>query len=237
MIKSIRFGDPRLLAETTVAKDAVIMGRKISKGDIIRISSYTNISGKQVMVPLPSMAELMYSQADNSLQKASKIKNKAIKTSIVNGNIHLDDEQSFYLYLQLTSSGILGLYSALESMVFELYIRKYKENPVVIDGKELTHSEFTNKGFTSKITRIATQLSGKSNIYGTELMDYANEIHKLRSIIQHWDIERRDDYFLNLPDNHPVKRFIDLDPASLSQNTRTILDHYSLKADIIPKNQ
>lgn len=47
------------------------------------------------MVPLPSMAELMYYQADNSLQKAGKIKNKAIKISVVNGNDYLDDEQSF----------------------------------------------------------------------------------------------------------------------------------------------
>lgn len=113
-------------------------------------------------------------------------------------------------------------------MVFELYIRKYKENPVVIDGKELTYTEFTNKGFITKMTRIASQLSGRSNIYDTKLMDYVNEIRELRSVIQHWDIERREDYFLNLPDNHPVKRFIELDPINLSRKARSILDHYSL---------
>ncbi len=228
MAKSIKFGDPRALAETAIAKDAVINGREFKVGDVVRLSAYTNISGQQAMMTLPSMAELMYYQANHDLQKASRMKNKSIKTATTNGSVFLADEESFYIYIQLTSMGILGLYSALESMVFELYIRKYKDNPVKIDGKELSHTEFTNKGFSSKLSKIASQLSGKNNIYGTELMNYANEIKELRVIIQHWDIERRDDYFLNLPDTHPITKFVNIDPASLSEKTRQILDHYKL---------
>lgn len=228
MAKSIKFGDPRALAESTIAKDAVIEGREINVGDVVRLSAYSNISGQQVMMTLPSMAELIFHQSNHALQKAGRIKNKSIKISTINGRPILADEECFYIYIQLTSIGILGLYSALESMVFELYIRKYKNNPVIIGGKELSHNEFTSKGFDSKISTIASQLSGKSNIYGTELMDYANEIKELRTTIQHWDIERRDDYFINLPDTHPIKKFVNIDPAGLSEKTRNILDHYKL---------
>ena len=175
------------------------------------------------------MAELIYFQSSRDLEKAQSIKGRALATSNINGSYHLVDEEAFYVYIQLISLGVLGLYSALESMVYELYIRKNKEKKVEIDGKELTFSEFTNKGFDTKVTKLASQLSGKASIYGTELMDKVSEIKKLRTAIQHWDVERREDYFVNLPDNHPLKIFVNVNPAELSSNIRQVLDHYSLK--------
>lgn len=227
--RSVKVGDPRILAESTVVKPATLNGVEYGVGSIVRMSAHVQIDGKQTTVTLPSMAELMYYQADSNLIKASKVKSKSLKTATTpTGYTRLVDEEQFYIYIQLVSLGILGLYSALETMVYELYIRKYKDNPVTIDGKELSHTEFTNKGFDTKLTKLASQLSKKENIYGTNLMALVKEIKKLRTIIQHWDIERREDYFINLPDSHPIKKFINVNPTELSQNTRTILDHYKL---------
>jgi EAL domain-containing protein (putative c-di-GMP-specific phosphodiesterase class I) len=60
-------------------------------------------------------------------------------------------------------------------------------------------------------------------------MEKVDEVNKLRTSIQHWDVERREDYFVNLPDNHPLKVFVNVSPSQLAENIRQVLDHYSLK--------
>ena len=135
----------------------------------------------------------------------------------------------FYTYIQLCSLGVLGLHSALEGMVYELYIRKKKEVKVTIGGKELTHKEFTNYGFERKLTTIAAQLSKKKNITGSKLLKNANEVKRLRDVLQHWDLEDIDSFFTDLPEDHPLKELVKINPVELSKNTREILDHYSLK--------
>ena len=80
------------------------------------------------------------------------------------------------------------------------------------------------------MTEIAAGLSNKSNIRTTELFVRLQEIKRLRTIIQHCKITYKDDYFIDLPDNHPLKEFIRTSPSGLSQDTRAILDHYSLKS-------
>ena len=175
------------------------------------------------------MTELIFFQSKRDLDKAEAIKSRALKATTTNGSYHLVDEELFYTYIKLLSLGLLGLYSSLESMVYKLYIRKNKERKVEIDGKELTFPEFTAKGFVTKITKLASQLSGKPSIYDTELMEKVNEVNKLRTSIQHWDVERREDYFVNLPDNHPLKVFVNVSPSQLADNIRQVLDHYSLK--------
>ncbi len=227
----IRFGDPRILFETTTTKPFTHPeGIHYDKGAIVRGTAHIDVAGKQVSVSLPSMAEIIYTQARKDLLKASSLKSRSLKTQSINGFNRIVDEESLYVYLQLCSLGILGLYSSLESMVYELYIRKNKERKVMIDGKELTPTQFTNSGFDRKMTSVAAQLSGQTNIHGTELFNKAKEIKRLRTAIQHWDIERREDYFVNLPDNHPLKAFTNINPATLAQDAREILDHYKIKA-------
>lgn len=226
---TLRYGDPRTLFESkTTAPFKSPNGVHYDTGTVVKGSTYIELSGSTVSLVLPSMAELMYLQSDKQLTKAASVKSSALRTEEINGNKYIADEEQFMIYMQLMCLGILGLYAALEAMVFELYIRKYKERPVIIDGNELTFTEFTNKGFERKLTSIAADLSGKSNIVGTEMHSNLKEIHKLRKIIQHSDVERREDYFLNLPSNHPLKTFPGIDPSSLSQNAREILDHYKL---------
>lgn len=228
--KSIKYGDPRIFFESTTTKPFKSpTGIEYGVGTVVRGSAFIGVDDKQVSISLPSMAELIFFQSCRDLEKAQSIKSRALATSSINGSYHLVDEEAFYVYIQLTSLGVLGLYSALESMVYELYIRKNKERKVEIDGKELTFSEFTNKGFDTKVTKLASQLSGKASIYGTDLMDKVSEIKKLRTAVQHWDVERREDYFVNLPDNHPLKIFVNVNPAELASNIRQVLDHYSLK--------
>jgi hypothetical protein len=228
--RSIKYGDPRVFFESTTIKPFKgPNGIEHPVGSVVRGSAFVDIGGQQVSLSLPSMAELIFFQSKRDLAKAEAIKSRALKTAITNGNYHLVDEELFYTYIQLLSLGLLGLYSSLESMVYELYIRKNKERKVEIDGKELTFPEFTAKGFVTKITKLASQLSGKPSIYDTELMEKVNEVNKLRTSIQHWDVERREDYFVNLPDNHPLKVFVNVSPSQLADNIRQVLDHYSLK--------
>ena len=78
---------------------------------------------------------------------------------------------------------------------------------VVIEGREVNLTKLSNEGFERKLTTIASQLSGKDNIKGTELMSKAREIAKLRINIQHWDQRVDENYFLELPNNHPLKKF------------------------------
>ncbi len=232
---SIQFGDPRVFYESTITKPfSSPNGIHYDVGSVVRGSAFMQIDDKQVSFSLPSMAELIFFQSKRDLDKAQSIKNRALKIGFTNGNHHLLDEELFYTYMQLTSLGILGLYSSVESMVYELYIRKNNEKKVEIDGKELTFKEFTHKGIDAKLTRIASHLSEKPNLYGTELMEKFKEFNKLRTSIQHWDVERREDYFVNLPNNHPLKEFVDIEPSSLVDTVREILDHYSLKEK--PKN-
>lgn len=228
--KSIKYGDPRVFFESTTTEPFKSpSGIEYDIGTVVRGSAYIGVDGQQVSLSLPSMAELIFFQSKRDLDKAQSIKNKALKTTITNDRCHLVDEEMFYTYMQLTSLGILGLYSSLESMVYELYIRKNKDQKVEIDGKELTFAEFTNKGFVTKITRIASQLSGNPSIYGTGLMYGIDEVNRLRTSIQHWDVERREDYFVNLPQNHPLKVFVEIKPSELAGNVRLVLDHYKLK--------
>lgn len=233
--RSIKFGDPRVFFESTTTKPFKgPNGIEHPVGSVVRGSAFVDIAGQQVSLSLPSMAELIFFQSKRDLDKAEAIKSRALKTATTNGCYHLVDEELFYTYIQLLSLGLLGLYSSLESMVYELYIRKNKERKVEIDGKELTFPEFTAKGFVTKITKLASQLSGKPSIYNTELMEKVNEVNKLRTSIQHWDVERREDYFVNLPDNHPLKVFVNVSPSQLADNVRQVLDHYSLKGTTEP---
>ena len=228
--RSIKYGDPRVFFESTTTEPFKSPnGIEHPVGSVVRGSAFVEIGGQQVSLSLPSMAELIFFQSKRDLDKAEAIKSRALKTTTTNGSHHLVDEELFYTYVQLLSLGLLGLYSSLESMVYELYIRKNKERKVEIDGKELTFPEFTAKGFVTKVTKLASQFSGKSSIYGTELMEKVNEVNKLRTSIQHWDVERREDYFVNLPDNHPLKVFVNVSPSQLAENIRQVLDHYSLK--------
>jgi hypothetical protein len=231
--RSIKYGDPRVFFESTTTKPFKgPNGIERPVGSVVRGSAFVDIGGQQVSLSLPSMAELIFFQSKRDLDKAEAIKSRALKTTTTDGSYHLVDEELFYTYIQLLSLGLLGLYSSLESMVYELYIRKNKERKVEIDGKELTFPEFTAKGFVTKVTKLASQLSGKSSIYGTELMEKVNEVNKLRTSIQHWDVERREGYFVNLPDNHPLKVFVNVSPSQLAENIRQVLDHYSLKENI-----
>lgn len=229
--KSIKFGDSRVFFESTITETFNSpAGITYEPGSVVRGSAFIGIGGKKdVSITLPSMAELIFYQSQKQLEKATSIKKRALRVEELNGHHRLVDEEAFYTYMQLLSLGLLGLYAALEGMVYELYIRRYKEKPVILKGVELTHEEFTRKGFEAKLTTISSQLSGCKNIYGTELHEYAKEIHKLRSLIQHWNLERRDDYFINLPENHPLKVFPNTDPMRICGNARKILDHYSLK--------
>lgn len=228
--KSVKFGDPRIFFESTTTKPFVSpLGIEHDAGAVVRGSAFIEVGGRSVSVSLPSMAELIYYQSNIALDKASRIKIKALRLNFVNGNYYIVNEQDFFTYMQLCSVGILGLYSSLEAMVYELYIRMYKENVVKIDGKVMTEKQYTNLGIERKLTSVASQLSGKSNIYGTELLKNAKKLISLRTTIQHWDVERRDDYFINLPENHPLKKFLVIDPTELSRQTRELLDHYTLK--------
>lgn len=216
--RSIKFGDPRVFFESTTTKPFNgPNGVEYPTGTVVIGSALVDIGGQQVSLSLPSTAELIFFQSKRDLDKADAIKSRALKTATINGSYHLVD---FSTYTQLLSLGLLGLYSSLESMVYELYIHKNKERIVEIDGKELTFTEFTAKGFVTKITRLASQLSGKPSIYDTELMEKVNEVNKLRTSIQHWDVERREDYFVNLPDNHPLKVFVNVSPPQLADNIR-----------------
>lgn len=228
--KSVQFGDPRVFFESTTTKPFITpLGIKYEAGAVVRGSAFVEVNGKNVSVSLPSMAELIYYQSNIALGKASRITTKVFKLNFVNGNYHIINEQDFFTYIQLCSVGILGLYSSLEAMVYELYIRKYKENIVKIDTKVMTEKQFTNLGLERKLTSVASQLSGKDSIYGTPLFQNVKQLISLRTTIQHWDVERRDDYFINLPENHPLKKFLTIDPVELSTHTREVLDHYSLK--------
>lgn len=229
--KSIKFGDPRVFFESTTTEpfDGP-SGIHYDAGAIVRGSAHIEVDGIKVSVSLPSMAELIYYQSDIALSKAARIKAKALKTHIVNNFGRIVNEQGFFTYLQLCCVGILGLYASLEAMVYELYIRKYKENAVKIDGKVMTEKQFLNLGIERKLTSVASQLSNKGNIHGTQLLKNVQRLISLRTTIQHWDVTRRDDYFINLPENHPLKEFLEIDPAELSKQVREILDHYSLKS-------
>lgn len=228
--RSIQYGDPRIFFESTITKPFKSpLGIEYDAGAVVRGSAFIDLGNNQVSLSLPSMAELIFFQSKRDLEKAQAIKSRALKTNFINGTHHLVDEELFYTYMQLVSLGVLGLYSSLESMVYELYIRKNNEKKVEIDGKELTFKEFTHKGIDAKLTKIASQLSGKPNLYGTDLMERFKEFNKLRTSIQHWDVERREDYFVNLPENHPLKVFVNIEPIELANTIREILDHYSLK--------
>jgi hypothetical protein len=182
--KSIKFGDPRIFFEsTTTAPFDGPSGIHYDAGAIVRGSARIEINGKNASVSLPSMAELIYYQSDIALKKASRIKTKALRIEVINNFGRVVNEQDFFTYMQLCSVGILGLYSSLEAMVYELYIRKYKENVVKIDGKALTEKQFTSLGIERKLTSVASQLSGKSNIYGTVLLKNAKQLISLRTTI------------------------------------------------------
>lgn len=229
--KSIRYGDPRIFYESTTTKPFKSpQGIEYKTGTVVRGSAYTSIDDKVVSISLPSMAELIFYQSSKLLEKASKVKKRALKTNQANGYNFVNDEEAFFTYIQLCSLGILGLYSALEGMVYELYLRKSKERKILVKGKELTYKEFTNYGFEMKLTSFASQLSGKKNIADTELIEKAKEIKRLRSILQHWNLNRIDDYFTNLPEDHPLKEFVKIESKLLSDDVRAILDHYSLKS-------
>ena len=235
-MKSIKYGDPRIFAETTLAKPFInkALGIQYDKGAVVRQTADINIGDNKVPISLPSMAELIYFQSSKLLERASKIKRRALRVEVHAGMVGkclgLKDEELFYTYVQCCCLGILGLYSSIESMVYELYIRKNKEAAIEFKGKKITFKEFTRLGFDTKITLIASQLSGKEDIKDTELFNKARNIKRLRTLIQHCDIDYREDYFIKLPDNHPLKEFIEIDPSELSNDARMILDHYSLKS-------
>lgn len=225
----INYGDSRVLFESKLTKPFIgPAGIKHNTGAVVRGHTFIEIKDKNAGVSLPSMAEIVFTESEKNLKKASKIKSKAMKTEYINGSFHIVDEQAFYLYMQLCIIGILGLYCSLESMVYELYMRRFTIKPVIVDDKELSFSQFKNLGYKRKITSVASQLSGKDNIFGSELYDYADSIKDLRAKIQHWDLERRENYFTNLPADHPLKLLVKIDPQILSSNVRKVLDHYSL---------
>ncbi len=230
----IKYGDSRIFAESTLSKpfsspNGIEYEAHMS---VARMICYIEVDDKNVSLSLPSMAELIFSQSKQSLNKAQSIKARALKVKPINGTYNFVDEELFYTCIQLMSLGILGLYSALESMVYELYIRRGSKQKVQIDGKELTFKAYTSAGIETKLSRIASQLSGKPNIYETELMQRFRKLDALRTSIQHWDIEKRDDYFINLPHNHPLKVFSGIEPSELADTTREILDHYSLEPTV-----
>ena len=233
-MKVIKYGDPRIFAETKLAKPFTDKnhGIQYDKGAIVRQTAYVNIGDKEISISLPSMAELVYFQSSKLLEKATKIKKRALLVGFA-GRMReypsIKDEELFYTYIQCCSLGILGLYSSIESMVYELYIRRNKSHPIKSRGKKVFFKEFTSLGFDTKITSIASQLSGKKDINGTELFNKAQEIKRLRTLIQHCNIDYQEGYFINLPDNHPLKEFIKIHPSELSEDTRAVLDHYSLK--------
>ena len=145
--RSIRFGDPRVFAETTLTKPFVSgVGITYDPGACVRMTAHLDIEGKNIATSLPSMAELIYFQASKLLAKASTIKRRALKVRLVNNHLWLVNEELFYTYIQCCSLGVLGLYSALESMVYELYIRKSKERPIMIRDKQMTFKQFIKSG-------------------------------------------------------------------------------------------
>src|ERR1039458_2960107 len=189
----IQYGDPRILFESTAtAPFTSPNGIQYEAGTVVRGSTHTNVGGEGVSLSLPSMAEIIFHQSRINMEKAEKIKKKALRTTINNGYKNFFDARPFYIYLQLFSIRILGLYSAIETMVFELYIRRYKDREVKVNDRIMSFREFTNCGLERKITSIAATLSGKININGTELHTMFRAIDSLRTTVQHWDVERRD---------------------------------------------
>lgn len=175
------------------------------------------------------MAELLYFQSCKNLEKAASLKSKATKIFKGKNANYIRDEEALLNYYQLCCLGVLGLYASLEAMVHELHSRR-RDKKVTIDGKQIDLNKLSEVGFDRKLTSIASQLSGKKSIWGTELMRKAKKIKDLRTNIQHWDQAVDENYYIKLPDNHPLKRLLEMDPVELAENARKILDHYSLKS-------
>jgi hypothetical protein len=193
------------------------------------MSGAVDSDGAKVSFPFPSMAVLMFYQAKKVLEKADSLRGRALKQQTnLRGLTYISDEEALFTYLQLCCSGVLGLYASLEAMVYELYARRPTKE-VIIDGKKFDTNQLSTKSFAAKLTTIASQLSGKDNIRGTTLEDKANELYKIRVTIQHWDMPLTEDSFLEIPEKHPIKIFLQFDPLSLVVGCRDILNHYSLK--------
>ena len=181
----------------------------------------------QLSFTTPSMAELLYYQAERNLAKAEAIKSKSLRLHEVNSIKRLDNEPMFFDYLGLCMLGVLGLYSSLEAMVHELHTRNM-DKKVIDNGKQIDLSQLSHMGFEKKISTVAAQLSGKSNIWGTKMMEDAKRLHSVRVNIQHWDQKVDKNYFMKMPSNHPIALLIELSPQMLALETRGILDHYLL---------
>lgn len=224
----LKFGDPRTFAEATTTETAKFLdGTEYPVGTVISISSSATINGQEVTFTLPSMAEIIFAQAHKDLDKAAKLKSKALQYSVANNARRIINEDLFFVYLQLCCSGVLGVYAALEAMVHELHIRRM-DKKIIIEGKELDSNKLSNEGFERKVTSIASQLSGKENIFTLPLMKRVKALHKLRISIQHWNQPISHNYFLSLPESHPIKALINTNPLIISSTGREVLDHYSL---------
>lgn len=111
--------------------------------------------------------------------------------------------------------------------MYELYIRR-PHVEVTIDGERVSLDRLSEYGFERKISSIAAQLSNKTSIYETPLMEKAKEIAKLRTNIQHWNIPYNEQFFMDIPAEHPYKKLVNIDPQEYVVWTREILDYYKL---------
>lgn len=227
--RPIKVGDPRTFFESKTTESFTFPnGLNYPEGSIVRSATHIKIDNQEISFTMPSMSELIFFQARKDLEKASSIKKRALRYITTNGHLTILDEELLFVYFQLSCLGILGLYSSMEAMVHELHARR-RNTKVIVDGKELDLSKLSSSvGFERKLTSIASQLSGKDNIHGSELMSKAQEIARLRTNLQHWDQSVDEKYFVELPNDHPLKKLLEIDPSILALNARAILDHYSL---------
>lgn len=227
--KVIAHGDVRTFFESTTTEPFHSPnGIDYPVGTAVRGSANVTLeNGAIVSTTLPSMAELLYYQSKKELEKAHHLKSRSLQVVSGNGYLFFADEASFFVYLQVFLLGILGLYASLEAMVYELYIRR-PQTVVTINGETISLDKLSDYGFERKISSIASQLSGKASIFGTPLMEKAKEIANLRTNIQHWNIPYDEQFFMDIPDEHPYKKLIHIDPLEHIVWTREILDYYKL---------
>lgn len=231
--KTIPVGDTRLWAETTTTKDMPPgpSGQPgHPKGSIVRLNAQiATDSGDRLGFAFPRGSEMLFKKSEELILEAEQLKKKVFKSITAKGYIKpylhgsIGDEQALYAFLENSFLGLLGLLASLEALASEIM---FKTETLKIKGETLTRSTLLNRGPEYKLTVMASAVTKKKNIYGSNLHEKLKILIEQRRKIQHWNIKRNEGNFSELEHDHPISFVINNDLLKYLDATRSILDHY-----------
>jgi hypothetical protein len=233
--RSLKSGDPRIWAESTLTEDMPTgpQGQPSHpKGSRVTLSAEVKLGDVPIGFTYPRPSELLFRKTQAIINKALHARKRALDSIDQKGFIlpHVkgyiwDEEELFYTF-ENAFLGILGLHASLEALASELM---FNTDKLEIDKTIYTKAELLNKGLEFKLTKMASAVTGKENIYGNDIHDELKKLINLRHKLQHWNLPKPQNNFSELGKDHPMSYVLNENLETLLRATRSIIDYYKVR--------